>query len=100
MTRVHDLTGVETEHLLGEAHGPLVTLRCSGAKVILLGQIPPAAAREIAMHLLESAARAEYESDFHRTATTGGMDAQTIGQILHMVRLGETDRHTNQGEPS
>ena len=98
MTAIRDLDGIEVEHLLGEKAGPLVKVRCLSNKTILLAMMTPAAARQIAAHLTEAAARAEYEADLYRTATTGGMDEQTIGGILYMVRLGEQDRHTNQGD--
>lgn len=58
-----------------------------------LGQLEPAQAREIAANLFEAAARAEYEADFARTATAGGLDGETLGQILLMIRNGEERRH-------
>lgn len=90
---VGPLRGVEVEHMLGAAHGPLVKLRAIGDGVILLGQLPPADARDIALHLLEAAARAEYEGDLHRTMVSEGWTAPMIGTVLAMVRDGEAVRH-------
>ena len=100
MTAIGDLAGIEVEHLLGERYGPLVKIRClstGGAPVILLGQVDPAAAREIAGHLHEAAARAEYEADLLATMRAEGWTDQMAGVVLAMVRAGETNRHTNQG---
>ncbi len=98
MTRVTDLDGIEVEHLLGETHGPLVKVRCLSAKTILLGQMSPTDAREIAAHLTEAAARAEYEADLFNTMRAEGWTDQMAGVVLHMVRAGEAHRHTNQGD--
>ena len=98
-TRIVDLHGVEVEHLLGEKYGPLVKLRCSGSGVILLGEVDPASARQIAEHLMEAAARAEYEADLHSTMTADGWTPEMMGAVLHMVRRGEANRHiNNQGD--
>lgn len=93
MTRIADLAGIEVEHLLGETHGPLVKVRCMSAGSILLGQISPADAREIAVHLAEAAARAEYEADLFNTMRAEGWTDQMAGVVLHMVRAGEARRH-------
>lgn len=98
MTRVADLDGIEVEHLLGEAYGPLVKVRCLSPKAILLGQVDPAAARQIAAHLTEAAARAEYEADLFTTMQAQGWTDQMAGAVLLMVRAGEANRHTNQGD--
>lgn len=98
MTAIGDLNGIEVEHLLGETHGPLVKVRCLSAGDILLGQISPADARQIAAHLTEAAARAEYEADLFNTMRAEGWDDPTIGSLMHLVRYGEANRHTNQGD--
>ncbi len=98
MTRIIDLDGIEIEHLLGERAGPLVKIRCLSGQAILLGQIEPSAAREIAAHLHEAAARAEYEADLYNTMRAQGWDDPTIGSLMCLVRYGEANRHTNQGD--
>ena len=98
MTRITDLDGIEVEHLLGERHGPLVKIRCLSPKAILLGQFEPSAAREIAAHLMEAAARAEYEADLFSAMRAAEFDDRVIGGVLSMVRAGEANRHTNQGD--
>jgi hypothetical protein len=93
-SRIEDLTDVSVEHLLGLATGlPLVKLRAKSNDTVLVGQLGPDQAREIAAHLVEAAARAEYEADFARTAATAGMDDATTSQILVMIRHGEERRH-------
>lgn len=91
-SRIEDLTDVSVEHLLGLATGlPLVKLRAKSNDTVLVGQLGPDQAREIAAHLVEAAARAE--ADFARTAATAGMDDATTSQILVMIRHGEERRH-------
>jgi hypothetical protein len=97
VTHISDLNGIEVEHLLGGRMGPLVKIRCLSTGAVLIGQVSPAAAREIAAHLLEAAARAEYEGDLHSTMDSEGWTDQMMGAVLHMVRQGEEHRH-NQGE--
>lgn len=93
-SRIEDLAGVSVEHMLGLATGlPLVKFRAESEGTVLLGQLEPAQAREIAANLFEAAARGEYEADFARTATAGGLDGETLGQILLMIRNGEERRH-------
>lgn len=98
MTGIHDLHGIEVEHLLGDTSGPLVKIRCHGSGHILIGQVDPAAARQIAAHLTEAAARAEYESDLYTTMRAAQFDDTVIGAIFHLVRQGEANRLDNQGE--
>lgn len=101
--RFEDLAGVEVEHMLGAATGlPLVKVRAAGERTILLGQLSPAQAREIACHLFEAAARAEYEADLDaglRSAAGPDPDPaahdQLLGFVLHAVRNGEHRRHTS-----
>lgn len=93
MTRIVDLDGIEVEHLLGERAGPLVKIRCLATRSILLGQVTPGAARQIAAHLMEAAARAEYEADLFNTMRAEGWTDQMAGAVLHMVRAGEAARH-------
>lgn len=93
MTRVHDLVSVEVEHLLGlSSKHPLVKIRATGDGVILLGQMSPADARQIAAHLFEAAARSEYEADF-----ADELDRLGLGNItavmLAAIRSGERRRH-------
>ncbi len=93
-SRIEDLADVSVEHMLGATTGrPLVKLRAESAGTVLLGQLDPEQAREIAAHLFEAAARAEYEADFTRTAAAAGMEEETLGQIIVMIRLGEEQRH-------
>ena len=94
MTAIVDLVGIEVEHLLGEASGPLVKVRAIGEGEILLGMISPADARQIAGHLMESAARAEYEADFFTEATNRGLSDSELAALFDMVRTGEMRRHT------
>ena len=96
MTKIVDLHGIEVEHLLGEKYGPLVKIRSSGPRVILLGEVDPASARQIAGHLMEAAARAEYEADLHSTMTADGWKPEMMGAVLRMVRRGEVNRHNNK----
>lgn len=96
-----DLAMIETEHLLS-AHTfiGIVKIRVTledGS--IALGQIAPEAAREIASHLAESAARAEYEQDAWQSLTAAGIDEQTKGMILQAVRGGEYHRHQKGEQP-
>lgn len=95
--KVHDIVSVETEHGLGETTGPFVVLRVQTDAVVALGQLAPEAAREIAAHLMESAARAEYESDLYGELTRVGMPNEGIGLVMHAVRSGEIRRHTETG---
>lgn len=100
MTRVTDLNGIEVEHLLGDTYGPLVKVRCLSPKTILLGQVTPGQARQIAAHLMEAAARAEYEADLYATMrATGAWTDEMIAAVFAMVRAGEANRH-NKGEDS
>lgn len=98
-----DLVGVDVEHMLGVAAGPLVKVRVTtDGPVIALGQLTPEQARQIATHLFEAAARSEYEADFV-SAHARYCDAHGIGTgqrdmldalVLGMVRNGEVTRHT------
>lgn len=98
--RISDIAGVEVEHLIGLTTGlPLVKLRVLGDRgPVALGQLEPAAAREIAQHLLEAAARAEYEHDLISEAERAGIPLAAIGDIVNMVRAGEERRHTEPTE--
>jgi hypothetical protein len=96
VTQINDLTGVETEHLVGGTTGeflPLVTLRCLGNTTILLGQMSPADAREVAAHLFEAAARAEYETDLLIELKNNHFADEAIAGLFKMVRTGEQTRH-------
>lgn len=93
MTAIRDLDGIEVEHLLGQTYGPLVKIRCLSAGAILLGEMTPGAAREIAAHLAEAAARAEYEADLFNAMQAAEFDDRVIGGVLMMVRSGEANRH-------
>lgn len=95
-----DIVGVQTEHLLSEHREVgLVKLRVTledGS--VALGQLEPWMARQIADHLHESAARAEYEEDAWRSLSDAGMDTETKGLILNAIRAGEFHRHTKGRE--
>lgn len=93
-TTFGDLTDIEVEHLLGATTGlGLVKIRAVSADRILLGEVDPASAREIASHLMECAARAEYEQDFAKAATRAGFDEQLTVMLLGLIRFGEQKRH-------
>lgn len=89
-----DLDGIEVEHLLGLTSGlGLVKIRAISADRVLLGEVEPASAREIASHLMECAARAEYEQDFANACKASGIDEDDIVRMLGLVRFGEQQRH-------
>lgn len=93
MTRIEDLVNVEVEHLLGLVSGlPLVKLRAESKGTVLVGQLEPAQAREIACHLFEAAARAEYEHDLYSSTIAAGFGDDLLGPMLHLVREGERRR--------
>lgn len=95
--RIEDLANVETEHLIGEAtNQPLVKLRAESNETVMIAQMPPEQAREIALHLLESAARAEYEYDMLIEMRFLKFEDQAIAGIFGMVRAGEARRHTKE----
>lgn len=88
-----DLSNVEVEHLLGLGTGlPLVKIRAESDSVVLLGQVSPDEARQIAGHLVEAAARAEYELDFF-TEASKVFGRREAAALLHVVRAGERRRH-------
>lgn len=92
--RIEDLGNVEVEHLLGLGTGlPLVKIRAESDLAVLVGQVDPDSARRIAGHLLEAAARAEYEHDLYSEARRLDLTAEAIGFMLGMVRVGERRRH-------
>ena len=97
--RIEDLINVETEHLLSATtYKGLVVLRCESDTTVLLGQLTPEQAREVAAHLTESAARSEYEQDLWSELTRTELDEAAIGLIFRAVRAGEMRRHTTVGE--
>jgi hypothetical protein len=94
--RIEDLVNVETEHLLSATtYEGRVVLRCQSDATVLLGQLTPEQARDVAAHLVESAARSEYEQDLWGELTRVEMDERAIGLIFHAVRAGEIRRHTD-----
>jgi hypothetical protein len=94
-----DLTDVEVEHLLGMASGAgLVKLRAIGRNAVLIGQLHPATARQLALDLLAAAARAEYEQDLATGARNRGIPDDAVGLILQTVREGEARRMTTTPE--
>ncbi len=98
---IRDLTNVEVEHLLGLASGlPLVKVRAEAAGVVLVGQISPDDARQIAGHLFECAARAEYEADLVSASIARGLPSDVIAINLTLVREGEQRRHKDRGRPA
>ena len=93
--KIDDLVNVETEHLLGLNTGlPLVKMRAESNRTVIVGQMSPEQAREIASHLMESAARAEYEHDLMNEMKKHEWEDEMIGGIFLMVRQGEMRRHT------
>jgi hypothetical protein len=95
MASLYDLVGIEVEHLLGDRLGALVKIRAISNNVTLLGQVTPESARQIAAHLSEAAARAEYESDLYSELRRNKFDDETIASVFGMVRMGEMRRMTN-----
>lgn len=92
-TRIEDLANVEVEHLLGMSTGlPLVKLRAESTGTVLVAQLEPAAAREIAMHLLDAAARAEYEHDLVVGGKALDLPDEFAIHATHVVRAGERMR--------
>ena len=96
---VRQLRDITVEHMLGMAHGPLVKLEMGdGQGLVLRGKLPPADARRVAAHLMEAAARAEYEADLFATMIRDGWPKAHIGAILALVRDGEEARLTRKEE--
>lgn len=108
---IHDIAGVEVEHLLSATtHAGLVKLRVTGTVTrhtppqrkgdtqILLGQLSPAMARQIATHLFDEAARAEYEQDLWRAGKAADIADDALGHVLTLVRQGEVARHTDSDQ--
>lgn len=93
--RIADIVNVETEHGLGVKGGFVVFRVQTDGNVDALGQLRPAQARDIATHLFEAAARAEYEQDLHSELSGNDMPDEAIALIMHAVRNGEMRRHTN-----
>ena len=96
MTKITDLNGIEVEHMVNARTGePTVKIRALADDLVLLGQVDPAVARQIAGHLLAAAARAEYEVDM--ILGLGNADQATNGNLrmfFDAVRQGEILRHT------
>lgn len=95
-----DLSRIEVEHGLAERDGGVgfVKIRClTDQGKVVLGQVDPAIARELATDLNNVAARAEYEQDLWREAKANDMPDDILGSILGMVRFGEQRRH--EGDP-
>ena len=98
--RVEDLDRFECEHLLGMIDGakPLVKIRAVGdTNTILLGEVDPAGARQLAADLMMSAARAEYEMDLWTGLSALGFDGEVIAMIVTAVRGGEVERYKGGG---
>ena len=92
---IGELANVSVEHMLGLRTGlPLVKLRAESDGAVLVGQLSPAQARQIATDMLSAAARAEYEYDFFIGAKAVELPESTIGAVLHIVRQGEVQRCT------
>ena len=97
--KLGDIISVETEHLLGAATGkPLVKLRVIGADVILVDTLTVEDTRAVALCMLESAARAEYEHDFWSASFSAGVGEADIAAMLSLVRQGEVARHVGLDE--
>lgn len=92
-SRIEDMTKTSVEHMLGTTFGPLVILRVQSENTVVLGHLQPEAAREIAAHLFEAAARAEYEADFWHGLKARTFTDEMAGELLHIVRNGEARRH-------
>lgn len=104
MPKIHDMTNIEIEHLLGvHTDCGIVQARISlvGGDVVLT-QMTPAIAKKIGGDLIEAAARADYEGDLGRGAKEFGMDKPMIARLITIVRRGERARceHTPiEGDP-
>lgn len=99
VTRITDLTGIEVEHLISSTtEKPLVKIRALSENVVLFGEVDPAAARRIANHLMEAAARSEYEADFLSEMRVAEFTDDVLGLMLGMVRNGEMRRMTDLGK--
>lgn len=96
MTKIVDLTGVEVEHMVNARTGePTVKVRALADGLVLLGQVDPSEARQIAGHLLEASARAEYEVDMILGLGIAGQATNgNLRMFLGAVRQGEVLRHT------
>lgn len=91
--KFEDLAHVEIEHMIGLGSGlALVKFRCTSEHTVMLGQLEPAAAREIARNLFEAAARAEYELDLLTELQRIGVEEDAIATIFQAVRAGEERR--------
>lgn len=92
--RIHDLERVEVEHYLASAtQRGVVKLRAVSEPAILLGELTPDSARNLALDLLDSAARASYEEDLAAGLRAGGGSTATVVAALIAVRNGEAARH-------
>lgn len=91
---IRDLVNVEVEHLLGLHTGlPLVKIRAEAQGVVLVGQVSPDEARQIAAHLFECAARSEYEHDFASACHAHQLPTDVLAINLQLIREGERRRH-------
>lgn len=98
MTKIADLVHVDVSHQLNSLDStPAVVLRCKGTGALLLGHLTPAQARQIAADLLDSAARADYESDLVNGLTEAGFTPEQRAAIVTILRNGETTRRQNGG---
>lgn len=94
-SRIEDLANVGTEHFVSDRTSTgMVKLRAQSESTLLIGQLTPDQAREIATHLNESAARAEYEADFYAEAIRREWEPPMIAGVMVMIRNGEMTRHT------
>ena len=92
---ITDLTGITVEHMVGATdHKGMVKLRAESTEFVLVGQVPPDDARELATNIIVSAARAEYEQDFIAAATVHGLPDEMVATFLALVRQGELIRRT------
>lgn len=98
-----DIARVDVEHGLTEARGGegFVKIRVTSdqSDVVMLGQVDPDTARQLATDLMNVAARAEYEQDFWRESHRSGVPENAVGKMLAVVRAGESRRMEGK-EPS
>lgn len=103
--RIIDLRSIEVEHLVGEkllregepAPG-LVMLRIHlSTGDVAIAHLRTGQARQIAGHILDAAARGDYEGDLCIAARAADIGDDQLGAIMHLVRNGETRRHTLGG---
>ena len=95
--RIHDLERVAVEHYLAATSGAgMVKLRAVSGPAILLGELGPDDARNLARDLADAAARASYEQDLAAGMRARGAGDGAVVLALVAVREGEAARHNGE----